>query len=626
MSTKADADKDARNFLTTPIPSTGLLSIPRAPGESGQTSRSRKCSIVQEEDDEEELSSCSGRDDHNAPLNRRGSRSEGRLNVAVQDRVAETERLKAKDSMAKVIDGISGVKIISKDTNNTIERLGARGGLGHPHHHHPHHKSIMKTPKFLDPTPSTAAAFTTSIVQEKHTPVRNVVGKETPPEKKLFITAMKVSPRPSSAGLLKPIGFSGGSGDSSLLNEIAEEGSDGGRASSVTPPPPATNVPNARETFFAHNQGPAAAETISVVPPNKMASTARRAQFNKARTASCSSSDASDDDSENRKKRAHKIVDVGKPIQQRRDSHDDSSDSQDPGNSTATGNKGGSSHILEVTATKTTTTTSDSSQQKSTQDNHKSAGGGRQNNLQQICGYRKHRSGRRLAGETRLRESQSLNRITEVHECDQTTFSTMQQQQAATNKQGGAATIATTTFTSTTTNTTTAITTRAATSTVVAEEKQQQQQTSTTNNKSKFLGVRLLQGFRKHNIYLGSVDKQRPPTLSDTLDDYNVEIMLSEELTKALRVPEKPTTNKNQTDHITSSSSTKKLKILGKYFQVCIFSNFCFNSISIIIFFYVMISVFTIRFIKKCAFRYREYFYAVDYTRHSHAVRLSKIK
>lgn len=44
----------------------------------------------------------------------------------------------------------------------------------------------------------------------------------------------------------------------------------------------------------------------------------RRSKFHKNRTASCSSSDASDDDSENRKKRAHKLNTTppsSKPIQ-----------------------------------------------------------------------------------------------------------------------------------------------------------------------------------------------------------------------------------------------------------------------------------------------------------------------
>uniref|UniRef100_A0A182SVZ5 Uncharacterized protein n=1 Tax=Anopheles maculatus TaxID=74869 RepID=A0A182SVZ5_9DIPT len=71
------------------------LSVPRTPGtETGQTGRSRKCSIVQEEEDDEDDVHCAGHEELSTPLNRRGSRSEGRINVTVQDRIAESERLK----------------------------------------------------------------------------------------------------------------------------------------------------------------------------------------------------------------------------------------------------------------------------------------------------------------------------------------------------------------------------------------------------------------------------------------------------------------------------------------------------------------------------------------------------
>lgn len=59
--------------------------------------RSRKCSIVQEDEEEEDISSCSGREELTAShcsLNRRGSRSEGRLNLALQERLADSERRK----------------------------------------------------------------------------------------------------------------------------------------------------------------------------------------------------------------------------------------------------------------------------------------------------------------------------------------------------------------------------------------------------------------------------------------------------------------------------------------------------------------------------------------------------
>ncbi|EFA01161.1 SNF-related serine/threonine-protein kinase-like Protein [Tribolium castaneum] len=73
------------NNGTGPTPC--LLSVPRTPGDVPQ--RSRKCSIVQEDEEEEDISSCSGREELVPPLNRRGSRSEGRLNLALQERLAD---------------------------------------------------------------------------------------------------------------------------------------------------------------------------------------------------------------------------------------------------------------------------------------------------------------------------------------------------------------------------------------------------------------------------------------------------------------------------------------------------------------------------------------------------------
>lgn len=133
------------------VPSNNQLCTPRTPGtETSMSGRNRKCSIVQEEDDEDEISGCTSRDDLTTPLNRRGSRSEGRINIAIQDRV-ECERLKKeKESLtaamavatnktiakgssnnqnkSKGLENISGIKIINKDTNNVRLRLGAAGG------------------------------------------------------------------------------------------------------------------------------------------------------------------------------------------------------------------------------------------------------------------------------------------------------------------------------------------------------------------------------------------------------------------------------------------------------------------------------------------------------------------
>lgn len=132
------------------------------------------------------------------------------------------------------------------------------------------------------------------------------------------------------------------------------------------------------------------------------------------RTTSCSSSDASeDDDSENRKKRAHKLgaSPVSKPLPPtRRD--DDSSDSQDPG--TGGGSRGGllgnlSEHADENSVNENNTRNDNDSTSNTTTGT--TGTGGKQHGVsdaQVIC--RRHR---RRAGQTRLRESQSLNRITE---------------------------------------------------------------------------------------------------------------------------------------------------------------------------------------------------------------------
>lgn len=144
----------------------------------------------------------------------------------------------------------------------------------------------------------------------------------------------------------------------------------------------------------------------------------RKSKFHKNRTASCSSSDASDDDSESRKKRAHKLNNNGKPLPGRRDSHDDSSDSQDQGGS---GGMGGSSgHQVsgqQVSNRCNDGPSSTGSKPDSRNGNSTNTTGGRKNQgSQPVMLSRRHRTGRRRTGETRLRESQSLNRISEVQE------------------------------------------------------------------------------------------------------------------------------------------------------------------------------------------------------------------
>ncbi|CAH1170330.1 unnamed protein product [Phaedon cochleariae] len=260
-----DQSKKENNISIKP----SLLNVPRTPGDLPQ--RSRKCSIVQEDEEEEEdISSCSGREDLGPPLNRRGSRSEGRLNLTVQERIAESD-------------------------------------------------------------------------------------KRRPIERKHVSSAKKSSRRHD----LPPI---------PIITTTAEGNVEAGKA---------TEGPSGRSIVSEH----------------------RKARFHKSRTASCSSSDASDDDSEKRKKRAQKLSTPSKSFEVRRDSHDDSSDSQETG-----AGVGGSGFAAGRTGADVTLTANSAS------DNQK---GQEKNGTYK---ERSHKMGGKKLGTARLRESQSLNRITEVQE------------------------------------------------------------------------------------------------------------------------------------------------------------------------------------------------------------------
>lgn len=413
------------------------LSVPRTPGtETGQTGRSRKCSIVQEEEDDEDDVTGAGHEELSTPLNRRGSRSEGRLNITVQDRIAESERLKleakkqaeakekellqqqlqlqqeleAKENAASGMlggfVGIGNVTLITSENSCTKERLGiAGGGL---HRKVPEIKRGMDFPKktsILKPQGNVrggsfdkciasikdAELVSTKIISDSATitmPLTvNIVNTSSIPK-------YKTMPSPTRVNTILNT-------NTNCLNEIFEEGTDVGSSDSTTttPRPVIRNQFNAR----AQSQG------------GNGNNVHRRTKFNKSRTASCSSSDASDDDSENRKKRAHKIVDsTVKPQTQRRDSHDDSSDSQDPGNAAAPSSTGACVRAI-MTGAASSSSNNDAGNQPNTEKRN-SGNGNRQKSSQQVD-FRRHR-GRRRPVETRLRESQSLNRITEVQESE----------------------------------------------------------------------------------------------------------------------------------------------------------------------------------------------------------------
>ncbi|XP_058057128.1 serine-rich adhesin for platelets [Anopheles bellator] len=511
-----DEDEDTQGgLLSTTL---GMhLSVPRTPGtDSGQTGRSRKCSIVQEEEDDEDDVHCAGHEELSTPLNRRGSRSEGRISVTVQDRIAESERLKLEakkyqqleqsklssavdetdsshhyaggqsQQMSPLLGGIGNVTLITSENSSTKERLGIAGGGLH-RKPMPELKRTVAVPgggggapgasiepkktSILKPTlvkiisdSSTgntnvrSGSFdqcmrnhlsggggelvTTKIITDSSTitipiPTLNIVTASTIPK-------YKTMPSPTRSNAIL-------TATTNCLNEIFEEGTDVGSSDSTSTTP----RPVIRSQYVggrAPGQMQSTNGTTAVVVGSTGAGGAgsgggngaghnvhRRSRFNKSRTASCSSSDASDDDSENRKKRAHKIVDGGsiKPLTQRRDSHDDSSDSQDPGSNVA-GAGGGRQLKNGMNGANTAASSgsggtggggsSTSGQQGAggggaqSSDGSSSSGGGggggsRQKASQSQVDFRRHR-GRRRPVETRLRESQSLNRITEVQESE----------------------------------------------------------------------------------------------------------------------------------------------------------------------------------------------------------------
>lgn len=261
----------------------------------------------------------------------------------------------------------------SVDTTNK-KRMGKSASI-------PETTSPVQTKLINDMKPN-SNVVTTNIITESSTisiPVLTTTPYSTP-----VIPKYKTMPSPTrtSAVINSPL----------QLNEIFEEG-DG----------PDTNSHSSTRQFVSRNQKRTSYEQ-------------RRSKFHKNRTASCSSSDASDDDSESRKKRAHKLNNSDKPTKGRRDSHDDSSDSQEPGTGAGTGAKNGRIGTTAIITQNNVQTNQDSNKTNNTNNNNNNNTGRKNTGNCGIMLGRRHKTGRRRTGETRLRESQSLNRITEVQE------------------------------------------------------------------------------------------------------------------------------------------------------------------------------------------------------------------
>lgn len=456
-----------------------------------QNVRSRKCSIVQEEEDEDDVSSCSGRDERGSnsalnSFNRRGSRSEGKLSHILQERlsqlpekhtgtkpissqrhshqkedtVAESshrgERLKQtsrnekdnKTSSPVHLKGTDKVQmgnvlleklsVTSRITMTGEENLKNRlSGANSPSagwatrkatSTEAKPKSVTECLKSTGPIPankwrmgaqhhrfSVPLTESQSVISSKPSdvPATTMITTTTKTLHESSTVSIPLHPISDNQVTLTPKyktmpSPSGNSSATQLtLNEILEDG-DG--------------------THMSVNSTECGDSTSKCRVVRRTTYEQRRSKFHKTRTTSCSSSDASDDDSENRKKRAHKLgASTGKPLPPRRDSHDDSSDSQDPGGCGGGrgGVGGGGSGVSngEHTTTDTPTTTesnrNDNGSGTNTTNTSTTNGGGRHRCTEnQVMFGRRHRAGRRRAGETRLRESQSLNRITEVQEAE----------------------------------------------------------------------------------------------------------------------------------------------------------------------------------------------------------------
>lgn len=311
------------------------------------------------------MSSCSGREELTPPhssLNRRGSRSEGKINIAIQERLKEAELRKEKEN---ALAAAAATAILAPSVIKSGD-LRPRSAV---------ETSDPKAPAYIPGSTKWRVSSKTVKVTRIQT---SVITESSTVPNPITTQCEPVSVPPRCRTLPNPITTR--TKDTQTLNEIFEDS----------------------ETLSSTSSRPIRAGY-------HQSQQQRRTKFHKARTASCSSSDASDDDSESRKKRAHKLATPGvtKPLTQRRDSHDDSSDSQDPSCSGGGGGGGGGGNLTTRTTAPPTTHNggSGNTEGRDIADTKQSAG-------------RRHRTGRRRAGETRLRESQSLNRITEVQEAE----------------------------------------------------------------------------------------------------------------------------------------------------------------------------------------------------------------
>lgn len=232
------------------------------------------------DDEEEEV------DEESVSFNRRGSRSEGRLNITVQDRIAETERLKKEAAIPTkgcFDGGLSGVTLVTTDIDPK-EKLGVsrRPGDFRPRTADINRPLANKTGQSershsVDPVDITVTIdnniSSTKFLTDSATITIPFVSQVYDPI--VPVPKYKTMPSPTRANTILP--------GANCLNEIFEEGTDVGSSDCSS----ATNTPRpvARQHHYLSNRAQSHNST-----------THRRSKFHKTRTASCSSSDASDDE------------------------------------------------------------------------------------------------------------------------------------------------------------------------------------------------------------------------------------------------------------------------------------------------------------------------------------------
>lgn len=473
-------------------------------------------------------------------MNRRGSKSEGRINITIQDRLSAevAERLKKENQALKtvhepdhkmksrggIIDGIAGIKIIRND--NKEKFLGAAGA------------GSRKDARSSSVDKSRPSAF------KSQSEVKFLTESST-----ISIPAINISSASSSANqVAKPyktmpspsrpttIGAA-----SNCLKEIFEEcdaGSSDNNSNSNTP--------------------------RAILRSQANATHHRRTKFHKSRTTSGSSTDGSDDDN-SEKKRATKMIDsaIVKQFTQRRDSHDDSSDSQDPGTTCSGNGNAGSSLIL-----RNGSTSSNNKSSSQGEGSHHENRGKTTTNSNEI-GYRKHRTGRRRQTETRLRESQSLNRITEVQECEHnnnnnSSNNAAHYEKVDKSKDGegsgeGAEDARSKVATLNQLNSKHSDGIVNATNELKASKNQ-------NNSKAKGFSARFLQNFkRNHDVTQATVKNQQKSNRHSMEVPVAALKMTNSKFSQNIRTPTQMPND--------GSDRSKKIKILGRYFQVRMFHN-----------------------------------------------------